>query len=77
MGLAPLDLEQWRSRYHVVGGTWRRIVTMTANDEASLMAAWTAIIDEIETRNEAAGKEFDEICGSHQDYIWTIQHEKP
>jgi len=50
---------------------------MTANDEASLMAAWTAIIDEIETRNEAAGKEFDEICGSHQDYIWTIQHEKP
>jgi hypothetical protein len=50
---------------------------MTANDEASLMAARAAIIDEIETSNEAAGKEFDEICGSHQDDIWTIQHEKP
>jgi hypothetical protein len=26
---------------------------------------------------EEAGREFDSICSSHQDYIWTIQHEKP
>jgi hypothetical protein len=50
---------------------------MTANDEANLIAARTAIIDEIDAGNEAASREFDEICGSHQDYIWTIQHEKP
>jgi hypothetical protein len=70
-------LASWGWMEHVVGGTWRRLLTMTANDEASLMAARAAIIDEIDASNEAAGKDFDEICGSHQDYIWTIRHEKP
>jgi hypothetical protein len=71
-------LASWGWMEHVVGGRWRRIVTMTANDEASLMAARAAIIEEITTGSlEEAGREFDSICSSHQDYIWTIQHEKP
>lgn len=75
--VAAGKLDSWGWMQHVVGGKWRRIVTMTANDEASLIAARTAIVDEIENGNEAASQEFDSICSSHQDYIWTIQHEKP
>jgi hypothetical protein len=76
--VAAGKLVSWGWMQHVVGGKWRRITTMTANDEASLMAARAAIIEELTTGSlQEAGREFDSICGSHQDYIWTIQHEKP
>jgi hypothetical protein len=75
--VAAGKLASWGWMEHVVGGKWRRIETMTANDEATLIAARTAIIDEIMGPHAEAGREFDSICGSHQDYIWTIQHEKP
>jgi hypothetical protein len=75
--VAAGKLVSWGWMEHIVGGRWRRLVTMTANDEASLIAARSAIVDEIDTGNETAAREFDDICSSHQDYIWTIQHEKP
>ena len=54
--------------------------------------SWTRIADhktQLNTRNEliatvfgaeemeAIGEEFTDICGSHSDYMWDIQHEKP
>ena len=75
--VAAGKLVSWGWMEHIVGGRWRRLVTMTANDEASLIAARSAIVDEIDTGNETAAREFDDICSSHQDYIWNIQHEKP
>jgi hypothetical protein len=71
------NLISWGWMQHVVGGKWRRISTMTAADETRLMAARTAIIEEIGDGLEEEGKEFNSICGSHQDFIWNIVHEKP
>lgn len=72
-------LTTWGWNEHIIGGEYRRLATMTAADEASLMKVRSAIIEEMfggDTPNPAA-VEFDTICGAHQDYIWTIVHEKP
>ena len=41
------------------------------------MAARGSILGEIGDMHEAASNEFNEICSSHQDYIWNILHETP
>ena len=72
-------LTSWGWNEHIVGGEYRRLATMTAADEATLVRERGAIIDEMfygETPNEGA-QEFGSICGPHQDYIWGIEHEKP
>ncbi len=61
---------------HWVGGEYRRIATTTAKDLKSLMAARDAIVGKI-VANEAASKEFSEICSSHTDYIWDVRFETP
>jgi hypothetical protein len=71
------NLVSWGWMEHIVGGKWRRISTMTATDETRLMAARTAILEEMDGSLEEAAKEFDSICSGHQDYIWNIVHEKP
>lgn len=70
-------LDSWGWMEHIVGGRWRRLATMTAKDEAALMAARAAIVEDIMTNHTDAMAEFDSICSSHQDVIWNIQHEKP
>ena len=75
--VAAGNLDSWGWMEHVVGGAWRRILTMSAADNSSLLAARSAIIQEMYEANEEAGTEFDSICGSHQDYIWDIMFEKP
>lgn len=75
--VADGSLDSWGWMEHVVGGVWRRILTMSAADTSSLLAARTAIIAEMYDNNPEAGTEFDSICGSHQDYIWDIMFEKP
>jgi len=75
--VADGGLASWGWMQHVVGGVWRRILTMSAADHSTLIAARTAIIKEMFEDNEAAGREFDSICGSHQDYMWDIVFEKP
>jgi hypothetical protein len=70
-------IDSWGWMEHVIGGKWRRIVTMTAADRKSLIAARSAIVEEIDTGRVDAAREFDSICGSHQDFIWNIVHEKP
>ena len=62
---------------HVVGGHWRRILTMSAADNSSLLATRAEIIREMFEDNEAAGQEFTDICGGHQDSMWGILFETP
>ena len=70
-------LASWGWLKHRVGGKWRRAATYTATDVKTLLATRGAMMAEINKKSEAAGKEFSEICGSHQDYIWNVVHEKP
>jgi hypothetical protein len=71
------NLTSWGWMQHVVGGKWRRIATMTAADHATLLATRGAIIEELGKSHEEVMLEFDQICGSHQDYMWNIVHETP
>jgi hypothetical protein len=71
------DISSWGWLEHYFGGKYRRLATMTAPDVKSLLDTRNAIFAEVNEKAEAAGNEFGEICGSHQDYLWNIVHEKP
>ena len=71
------DLVSWGWMEHVVGGEYRRLETMTADNQGQLIRARMAIIEEILGEHAEAAEEFDEICRSHTDYIWNIVHETP
>lgn len=66
-------IRSWGWNEHVVGGQYRRLASMTADDwpqlfravDAYIAAAWA---DEL-------GREMWEICPSHTDYMWNIERE--
>jgi hypothetical protein len=66
-------LTTWNWLKHNVGGDFRRILTMTANDHKTLMRTRAAILADFDDRRtERALAEFNEICASHHDYLWDI-----
>lgn len=46
-------------------------------DLGSLLAALEKVNGAIDEKYPEIGRAFSEVCGTHEDYIWTIQHEKP
>ncbi len=64
-------LTSWGWLSHVVGGGYRRAVTMTAANIDDLMTTRAKILG----MDIPEGEEFVKICGSHQDYIWDISME--
>jgi hypothetical protein len=73
--VADGKLASWGWLEHIVGGEYRRLATMTAADVPALMAARGQVIEEL--INDPLFALFDDICGSHADYIWESQHENP
>ena len=70
-------LVSWGWLKHFVGGTWRRLAVMTAADHVTLLQVRNAVIEEMAAKHGETAEEFDEICGSHQDYMWDIVFETP
>ena len=71
-------LTSWNWLSHNVGGQWRRALIMGAADHKQLMKKRAEIIAEFGNRKvERAFREFNEICYSHQDYMWDIQIQTP
>lgn len=71
------DITSWGWNKHFVGGKLRRILTLTAADQASVVKARGAIIDDLYSGDSEAGaNEFDGICGAHEDYMWELQQFK-
>lgn len=66
-------INSWGWNEHIVGGEYRRLMTLSAADVGSLMKARGAFVEKISDKPLAT--EFDAICGSHSDYIWEIQQE--
>ena len=66
------NINGWGWVEHTAGGPWRRISTITAPDRAAAMNAWGAIVTEIEEEHPNAWHRFNEICDSHDDYIWNL-----
>ncbi len=65
-------LNSWAWFAHVIGGKYRRLTVLDGADAKSLLAAQEDLVQKMRSQNAAAFREFGEICGSHQDYLWNI-----
>jgi hypothetical protein len=55
---------------HVMGGNWRRFVTMSGEQDA-LLDLWSTIDAELQASDPVAYNQFNATCGKgHQDYLW-------
>lgn len=68
-------LASWGWSEHIVGGKYRRLSTMTADDWPTLLKVREEIFKAMDEQDNPLAEEFTEICGSHSDYLWEIQHE--
>lgn len=69
-------LSGWGWLEHSVGGEYRRLFTLRGAGHAAVLEAWGDAVDELSENHEAEMKEFNEICYTHQDYMWDIAHRK-
>ncbi len=77
--IADGKLATWGWSAHFIGGKYRRLQTVTGADHKAVLAARSDLIEALYGGDEpnAAAVEFNEICGSHSDYLWDIQMETP
>lgn len=73
--VADGKLTSWGWLEHVVGGEYRRLSTMRAKDMPALMAARGELVRAM--RDDPLGAAFNDICGSHADYIWEVKFDRP
>ena len=66
------DIIGWGWIEHLTGGPWRRIATFTASDLTSAWDQWGSIVEAILEEHPNAWHRFNEICPSHDDYIWNM-----
>lgn len=66
-------LRSWGWNEHLVGGEFRRLATVTADDWGTLMRTRETLIAAL--ANDPLANELFEICSSHADYMWDIQME--
>lgn len=71
--VADGKLTSWGWAEHIIGGKYRRLATMTAKDLPSLMEARSSVVQSM--MNDPLAATMDEICSSHSDYIWMLQHQ--
>jgi hypothetical protein len=66
-------LTAWRWHGHVMGGAFNRLLVLDGATHLANLRAIERFNEMIDERQEAAGAEFAEICGMHQDYMWNLQ----
>ena len=72
------ELTSWAWLKHNVGGEYRRILALGAEDHKAMMRARAAILaDFADRRVERAVNEMKEICFTHEDYMWDILIQTP
>ena len=64
----------WRP--HVAGTAWRRLATYTAPSRRALLEVRADIIEQAQ-EEQGAFAMLNEICPSHDDYIWTLVASSP
>lgn len=75
--VADGKLTSWGWNSHVLGGEYRVLQTMTAKDNVTLLKARNEIIETLYgDGDDSAASEYSDICTSHADYLWEVQHEK-
>jgi hypothetical protein len=71
------EIASWGWQAHIVGGKYRRLQTITGSDYASVVSANAALVQFSGEGPSGMGEEFNDICGTHTDYLWDIVHESP
>jgi len=75
--VADGKITSWGWSSHIIGGKYRRLGTMTGANFPDLLKAWGEILKvAYEDGKNHEAIEFSDICTSHSDYMWNIQHEK-
>jgi len=63
-------ISSWGWLAHHTGGKWNRLFYFSAPNLGALMDADDAVAPKVKEANPYADREFGEICGAHEDYIW-------
>jgi hypothetical protein len=69
----PGALDSWGWHEHVSGGKYRRLLILNGANHKEILAAQDSILTQGARERPSEGREFSEICHSHQDYLWDIQ----
>ena len=64
-------LDSWSWLSHRVGGEYRRLQTFLGPSHAAVLAARAEML---QATGGPAGNDFADICWSHSDYLWNIEH---
>jgi hypothetical protein len=67
----------WSWLSHVLGGKFRRMQSMSGDDYATLAAARLEALRRAAREHPDEARSFNEICPTHVDYLWDIQHGSP
>jgi len=70
-------LSSWAWLEHAVGGKYRRLLLFNGGNHKVILSTIDSILADIAQQRPAEGREFSEICHSHQDYLWDVQPTKP
>jgi hypothetical protein len=60
----------WSWYGHVVGGRFRRLLTIGAADDFNLLEGREMVVAGLQAEVPDVLEEFGDICGGHVDYIW-------
>ena len=76
--VASGGLATWTWLKHNVGGEWRRLLSMTATDHATMLDTRNQLQAQFTSgRTGRAFAEFNDICPDHVDYMWDVLIEVP
>lgn len=65
-------IASWGWLSHVAGGSYTRLLVMDGSGHASNLNVINQLIGRMVTEESSAFSEFDDICHTHEDYLWNI-----
>ena len=71
--IVPDRINSWGWHEHVIGGKYRRLLLLDGDSHKAILATLDTALADIARERPAEGREFSQICHSHQDYLWDVQ----
>jgi hypothetical protein len=63
-------LTSWSWLSHQMGGEFRRLLAMRAENRAAMLNTWGSIVEALDEEQGGALRKFSDICFAHEDYLW-------
>lgn len=71
------EVSTWSWGVHVIGGPFRRLLTLSGADHVTLLGALMKANQAASQAHPDLTREFAQSCGSHDDYFWDVLWPKP